>query len=349
MASRRSPRTIATYVAIVSAFAESAHTEFPTRTDIEAFLARPRGDGRPRAPATRNQELAALRAFAKFALRELGWTTNPTDGIPFVREPPRDPPVLGLGELRRLFAVAAEEPFPGTRARDIALLAVLSQAGLRVHELVALNVDQVDLASATLVAVRGKGGTIHDVPLNAPTCNLLIAWLGERCPAATGESALFLSRVGRRLSIRGVQRLVAQLRARLGTAKHITPHTLRHTAATLALTLGADVSTVADLLRHADLNTTRRYLHLVDERQREAVRRLGTAIPADLLTAPDALPRPPVRADSPAMADNIRSLPPPLDVQHGLGDIRTWREPLATSQTGVAFCVVGAGAKEACR
>ncbi len=334
LASRRSPRTVATYAAIIAAFADAVgDLDLPTRADVEGFLARPRADGRPRAPSTKNQELAALRAFAKFAQRDLGWTVNPTDGIPFARETPRDPPVLSVFELRRLFTTAAEVARPGERARDLAILAVLGQAGLRVHELVALDVEQIDLASATLVGVRGKGGTVADLPLNAPTIALLTAWLGERANlAATEEPALFLSARQTRLSVRSVQHLLVRLRAAMGTAKKITPHTLRHTTATLALTMGADLSTVADLLRHADLNVTRRYLHLVDERRREAVRRLALGIPEGLVpsgapgaTAPlGADPLAPMSSNTnTGMLDNMSGVVPPddpLDVQHGLDD-----------------------------
>ncbi len=166
----------------------------------------------------------------------------------------------------------------------LAMLALLSQGGLRVHELVALDVRQVDAPSATLVGVAGKGGTIVDVPLNSETLALLADWLGERASVASErEPALFVSSRGRRMSIRSVQRRVENLRVAVGTAKHVTPHTFRHTAATLALTLGCDLATVGDMLRHADLNTTRRYVHLVDERRREAVRRLGGLIPRDVL------------------------------------------------------------------
>lgn len=250
LATHRSPRTIATYAAIVTAFDDATGgVASPARADVEAFLARPRHDGCVRAPSTRNQELAALRAFVKFALRDLGWTTNPTDGVPFAREAPRDPPVLSMFELRRLFSCAASgEPSGTARARTLAILGVLSQTGLRVHELVALDVGQIDTASVTLVGVCGKGGTVHDLPLNAPTVTLIASWLAERATVAQNdEPALFVSREGHRLSIRSVQRLVAQLRESVGSAKRITPHTFRHTTATLALTLGADLSTVADL------------------------------------------------------------------------------------------------------
>jgi integrase/recombinase XerC len=318
LAARRSPRTIKTYGAILAAFAAFAGTSPPARHDVETFLGRRRRNGCCGAPATRNQELAALRAFAQFAKRDLGWTTNHVDGVPFVREAPRDPPVLSMFELRRLFTVAAQiDTNSASRARVLAILALLSQAGLRVHELVALDAAQVDVASATLVSMRGKGGTVQDVPVSAATLDLVLSWFPWRAELAVSEEpALFVGRAGRRISIRAVQRLVAKLRAASGSAKRITPHTFRHTTATLALTLGADLSTVGDLLRHSDLNTTRRYLHLVDERRREAVGRLAVAIPAELLHERRNEPE----APSAGPQSNVRALPWPLDAQHGLDD-----------------------------
>jgi len=252
--------------------------------DVEAFLARATSTGGRRAPATRNQELAALRAFTKFVAPTLGWKVDPTEGIPFVREPVHDPAVLTAFELRRFFLAAAGIEDTLRRSLSLALLAVLSQVGLRVHEAVALELHQVDMVTGTLVAVRGKGGTICDLPLNSPSLALLTAWIVDRGKLVNAEEpALFVSSHGSRLSVRSVQRLMETLRRATGTPKHVTPHTLRHTAATLALTMGADLSTVADLLRHSDLNTTRRSLHLVDERRREAVRRLGCCVPKEIL------------------------------------------------------------------
>lgn len=324
----RASRTIETYEAVITALigfltATNVSTFPPSRTAIEEFLARPRRDGERRSPATRNQELAALRVFFAFAVQDLGWTTNPTERIPFVREPPHDPAVLTAQELRKMFTTAAEIARPRERSRDLAILALLSQTGLRVHELVGLDVPQVDLTTATLLAVKGKGATIHDLPLNVPAIALVSAWLAER-PAfsAPEETALIVSSRGTRMAIRTVDRLFERLRKAMGTAKKITPHSLRHTVATLALTSGTDLATVADLLRHADLNTTRRYLHLVDTRRREAVARLAGTVPLELL--PQALPANEMapRTDREALPETVQPLVPPrpnpLDHQYGL-------------------------------
>jgi integrase/recombinase XerC len=307
LADHNAPRTVKTYGVILASFATfHPNLDIPTRALVEVFLARPRRDGAQRASTSRNQELAALRSFSAFALRELGWTTNPTDGIPFVREPPHDPAVLTAAELRELFETAANSSRPGERARNLALLAVLSQTGLRVHEAVGLDVHQVDLSSATLLAVRGKGGTIHDLPLNAPAAALLGVWITER-DVREGERALFLSLRGTRLSIRATEALVARLRSRMGSA-------------TLTLTAGTDLATVAELLRHQDVNTTRRYLHLVDTRRREAVRRLAGTIPSAVLPVTTTAANP---GESTAPLPESREAPVSpgpfdLDDQHGL-------------------------------
>lgn len=289
LAARFRPRTASTYLAHVEAFiafrGSSAHAE-PAVTEIESFLARRRRDGAIRAATSRNQALSALRALAAFGERELGWRSKPTDGVSFAVEPPRDPPVLDVAELRLLFATAATIARPRERARDLAILGLLSQAALRVHELVALDVDQIDVTTATLLQVRGKGGTMHDVPLSAGTVALVRAWLEERMiRVQSNERALFVAGSNRRISVRAIQQLFVRLRHAMGTSKRLTPHTMRHSAATITLALGTDVVIVAALLRHSDLNSTRRYIHLIDTQRREAVRRLATTIPAELLAA----------------------------------------------------------------
>ena len=306
-AGHSAPRTITTYGAVVESFAATLPPPplEPTRAQLETFLGRRRQDGTPRSAATRNQEFAALRAFAAFAHRELGWVADPTDGISFVREPPRTPTVLSAPELSLLFETVTRSSRLRDQPRDLALLAVLSQAALRVHEAVGLDLGQVDLATATLLSVRGKGGTVCDLPLNAPAVELLRAWIEDR-KAPEGERALFVSQRGTRLSIRAVEALLQRLRGAMGSPKNITPHTLRHTAATLTLTAGTDLATVGELLRHSDLNTTRRYLHLVDTRRREAVRRLEGTIPGSVLG--------PEKAASPGLAEGELRGPPEATV-----------------------------------
>ena len=319
LATRKSPRTVKSYGAVLAAFADFrvAGTQdpaaVPAASQVEAFLVRPRADGGPRSPATQNQELSALRAFGKFATRELGWPENPAALVPFMKEPERDPAVPSVFEVRQLFLAASKIEEPVARSRALAILALLSQLGLRVHELVALDLHQVDLVTGTLVAVRGKGATEHDLPLNSQSTALLAAWIADRKGISKeGEPALFVSSRGTRISIRTVQRLVESLRRATGTKKRFSCHSLRHGTATISLTLGIDISTVAELLRHSDLNTTRRYAHLVDVRRRDAVNRLGATIPPVVL--------PPLIRE-PASANFADETPNGIDVQGDLGAI----------------------------
>jgi site-specific recombinase XerC len=284
----RAPRTVGSYWRIVHAFAAFIGNieSQPSQYDVERFLARPLKCGRARSAATRNQELAAIMAFATFLRKTGDWGSDPTKDIDFAKEPNRDPVFLMAGELRRLFEIAGNEADTTIRARDLAIIAVLSQAGLRVHELVSINVEQVDLDTNTLLAVSGKGGTCAELPLSIETALLLRAWLAERSSMAMeSESALFVSRRGWRMSIRCVERTIERLRRKMGSQKQFSPHSLRHTMATLELYFGSDLATVGELLRHASLDTTRRYVHLLDERRRDAVTRLAKTIPLSVLPA----------------------------------------------------------------
>lgn len=129
----RARRTVTTYEEILGAFfdlaAERGTAAAPNQADVEVFLARPRQDGQPRAPSARNQALAALRSFARWAMRERHWASDPTARIPFAKVPRTDPAFLSVFELRRLFGVARDTARPGLALRDVAIVTVLSQAG----------------------------------------------------------------------------------------------------------------------------------------------------------------------------------------------------------------------------
>ncbi len=330
-AQSRRPRTIQVYTAIVAAFfafrgrAGSAN-QVPTRVEIDAFLGRPRHDGLPRAPATRNQELATLKVFAAFAKGDLDWESDPTEKIPFVREPPRVPPVLSADELQRCFRAVSNELRGEDRACNLAIVALLSQTGLRVRELVGLNVDQIDLAAATVLRIEGKGGTLRELPLNERALALVAGWIHERPQhTAPSENALFVSARGSRISIRAVERRIKRLRETARLSKKATPHTFRHTFATLELLSGTDLATLAELLGHSDINTTALYLHFLDTRRREAVRKISYTVPAEILPM-----SPPANETAPNTVNTPGSIPPEsivssrpidLDEQQGLDDI----------------------------
>lgn len=156
---------------------------------------------------------------------------------------------------------------PTTRAvglRDTALLELLYATGLRVSELVGLDLDDVD-DSASLVTVLGKGGTVRRVPFGAPAARALDAWRAAGRPALARErsgAALFLGVRGGRLDVRQVRRVVQDATAAVPGAPHLSPHGLRHSAATHMVENGADIRQVQEYLGHAALSSTQIYTHV---------------------------------------------------------------------------------------
>jgi integrase/recombinase XerC len=219
------------------------------RVDLRSFLFH---QGRGRAAATLARHVAAIRTFYRWLLETGVVEKTPTDDL--------QPPKVGRTLPRHLSVpqaheVVEEEPSP----RDRALLEVLYGGGLRVGELVALDVPDVDLATAIVRIRRGKGGKERRVPLGPPAVAAVRAWLAERPDAE--DDALFVDRNGRRLSDRSVRRVVAKAGARAGVPD-LHPHALRHTFATHLLDAGADLRGIQELLGHSSLSTTQRYTHV---------------------------------------------------------------------------------------
>ena len=164
------------------------------KIDLEQFLVRRTASGQPRAASTRNHELASIRALGKFLKKRGVWKNDPTVDIPFAKESRKDPTFLMRGELGQLFEAAANEEDTTRRARNLAIVALLSQLGLRVHELVALNVAQVDIPSRTLLGVSGKGDTRVDLPMSEEVASIVYNWISARAAwAALDEPALFIT------------------------------------------------------------------------------------------------------------------------------------------------------------
>lgn len=161
--------------------------------------------------------------------------------------------------------------------RDAAVLELLYSSGLRVSELVALDLGGIDRTEGT-VRVRGKGDKERIVPVGVPALEALAAWEQEGRPVLAAESttasaqrALFLGARGARLGDRAVRTLVDRYAARAGISRHISPHTLRHSAATHLVEGGADLRSVQDFLGHSSLATTQIYTHVSAERLRSTV------------------------------------------------------------------------------
>ena len=225
-------------------------------------------------PSTVARKLASLRSFYRYLAREGVCMADPTLGIPAPRTPQRLPRPIAVDECQAL-AEADAPPRSGTsttaRLRDRAMVELLYGAGLRVGELVSLDVRDADLHRGE-VRVWGKGGKERIVPLPAAAREALSAWLGQRERPGFLAEPLFTSlRPGaggerRRLSARDVRRSLARRARRAGVAGRIHPHRLRHSYATHLLDMGADLREIQELLGHASLSTTQKYTAVSAER-----------------------------------------------------------------------------------
>jgi integrase/recombinase XerC len=217
------------------------------------------------------RKLACVRSFYRFGVRE-GWVSaNPAAPLRSPRQRRKLPKVLTREEMGRLLAIPrADAPWG---VRDRAILELLYSAGLRVHELVRLDDADLDLGEG-IVRVRGKGRRERLGLIGTHARGAIAAWLADRgrlkSPVQTARQPLFLNRFGRRLSVRGVARLLDKHAAAAGLAGRASPHTLRHTFATHLLEAGADIRSVQELLGHKSIVTTQIYTHVTTTKLLEA-------------------------------------------------------------------------------
>lgn len=204
------------------------------------------------------RRLSAVRSFYQYLLREGRVEANPATGVGAPKSPRRLPKTLNPDETARLLEI---DPTDRGAVRDRALLELFYSCGLRLAEIVALNLDHV--RGDGTVRVTGKGGKTRIVPVGKMARQALQAWLRERAAAAKpGVRAVFLGAHGDRISARTVQRIVARRGRAQGIAQPLHPHMLRHSFASHLLESSGDLRAVQELLGHASISTTQIYTHL---------------------------------------------------------------------------------------
>ncbi len=231
------------------------------RHDLAGFVAwlqqRRTGDGQPYAPSTVARTLVAVRGLHRFLLAEGLASDDPSTEVTGPRQSRRLPKALTTEQVERLLAApVGEEP---RALRDRAMLELLYAAGLRITELISLDVDDVDVEERT-VRCFGKGSRERVVPIGRVAAAAVEAWRVRGRPAlAPVEPALFCNTRGRRLTRQGGWKILKQHAEAAGLSSAVSPHTLRHSFATHLLEGGADVRVVQELLGHASVATTQVY------------------------------------------------------------------------------------------
>lgn len=245
-----------------------------TEADVAEFLATLRA-GDPDHPAlgaaSAARTLVAVRGLHRFVLREGLTTSDPSREVTPPTPPRRLPKALSVDEVQRLLDAAAsgEGPLP---LRDRTLLEVLYGTGARISEAVGLDVDDLDIATRSVV-LRGKGSKERLVPVGSYAIAAVEAYLVRGRPtlarAGSGTPALFLNARGGRLSRQSAWTILQTVAERARVTHDVSPHTLRHSFATHLLDGGADVRVVQELLGHASVTTTQVYTLVTVDSLRE--------------------------------------------------------------------------------
>ncbi len=216
------------------------------------------------------RKLSAIRSFFRFLVKKGAITRNPAEAVLTPKRGRTVPNYLPIDETFRLLDSLKGNSVLALRNR--AILETLYSTGLRVSELVGMDVMDVDFDRG-LVRVLGKGNKERLTPVGKTALCSIRAYLDGRSRTKrmshTVSTALFLNRLGGRLSTRSVGRILEQVVRQMGLMRSITPHGLRHTFATHMLDAGADLRMVQELLGHASLSTTQRYTHVSIDRLME--------------------------------------------------------------------------------
>ena len=202
------------------------------------------------------RKVSSLRSFYKFLIREGLATSNPAKSVSTPKREKTLPTTLTVDEAFRLMETQAGKQ----GLRDRAILELLYSSGIRVGELVGLNLDQLD-TDLGIVKVLGKGRKERLVPVGSKAVEALKAYLEER-EGEDGEAPVFVNPRGGRLTARSVGRLVKKYSKHSGIFRRVSPHTLRHSFATHLLDAGAEIREIQEMLGHVSLSTTQRYIHL---------------------------------------------------------------------------------------
>ena len=205
------------------------------------------------------RKLSAWRGFFDFLGQRHAFASNPCTGMRAPKSPKTLPQALSTDQAVKLVAIEGDDPLT---LRDRAMLELFYSSGLRLAELVGLNIDALDLHNGT-VTVTGKGNKTRIVPVGSHAINAIRTWLQMRVLiAGVDKSAMFTTQKGRRITARAVQYRIKQWAIKQGINSDVHPHMLRHSFATHVLQSSGDLRAVQEMLGHANISTTQVYTHL---------------------------------------------------------------------------------------
>jgi integrase/recombinase XerC len=211
------------------------------------------------SPRSIQRRLSAVRSFFKYLVGQQTLSANPALGVQAPKASKRLPETIDADLMARLLEFRADTSLS---VRDKAIMELFYSSGLRLAELVGLNLEHLHLKDRT-VRVLGKGRKERVVPVGRYAAEAVARWLKERPALATaGEVALFVSKRGNRIGVRVVQKLVETWARRQGLGRHVHPHMFRHSFASHLLESSQDLRGVQELLGHANMSTTQIYTHL---------------------------------------------------------------------------------------
>lgn len=263
VARRCSPHTVSNYARDLRAVARSASSRQLTDwdqiepTDVRSIIAEQHREGISGRSLARR--LSAVRGLYNYLIKLGRAKINPAADILAPKDKKALPATLNPDEVSRLLKQNVSDPMI---CRDLAMFELMYSSGLRLAELVSLDLADLDL-SVEQVRVTGKGGKTRDLPVGKPAIEAINKWLGfRRSLPGADDKAVFLSSRGKRIAPRTVQMRLKKLAETQGLKRDCYPHMLRHSFASHMLESSGDLRAVQELLGHADISTTQIYTHL---------------------------------------------------------------------------------------
>jgi integrase/recombinase XerC len=235
-----------------------AHWADLTHTDVRSHVASRHRKGL--SSKSLQRELSAIRSFYNYLLKQGHVSVNPAQHIQAPKQARKLPKMLDVDQLSGLLEAGANSLL---EIRDLAMFELFYSSGLRLSELSALDLTDLDLPDSTLTVRIGKGGKSRILPIGSKAVTAIKNWLPQRAvktPAT--EPALFVSTRGTRLGQRSIELRLEQWCKKKGIAEHIHPHMLRHSFASHLLESSQDLRAVQELLGHSNISTTQIYTHL---------------------------------------------------------------------------------------